>query len=174
MLPSSLVSPPAPATGSLLLLSTDSFVSTVLYRPDGSADAPAFTFTSASEGKHITLRHGGATGSVAGELILHGLLQKGVGMVKLTGGEEMKVEHWGKIMKGGVAVTVHGSEYVWTKVVEKDSKNPNALRAPYYEVCYPPACCPDISDKLPCRRYLESEPRRNTSPCGLKCMPMTR
>jgi hypothetical protein len=152
----SLVEPPAPATGTMFILSLDSLVSTVLYRPGGSADVPAFTFTSAHEGKHITLHHDGATGAVAGEIVLHGILKKGIGMVKLAGGRDVKAEEWGKMTKNGVAVTIHGEEYVWSKVIEKDPKNPNMPKS-FYEVLSSVEPNQSIVSELVCRRYPESE-----------------
>jgi hypothetical protein len=136
----------------MFILSWDSLVSTVLYRPGGSADVPAFTFTSAHEGKHITLHHDGATGAVAGEIVLHGILKKGIGMVKLAGGRVVK----GKMTKNGVAVTIHGEEYVWSKVIEKDPKNPNMPKS-FYEVLSSVELIRSIVSELICRRYPESE-----------------
>jgi hypothetical protein len=152
----SLVDPAAPATGTMFILSLDSLVSTVLYRPGGSADVPTFTFTSAHEGKHITLHHDGATGAVAGEIVLHGILKKGIGMVKLAGGRDVKAEEWGKMTKDGVAVMIHGEQYVWSKLIEKDPKNPNMTKS-FYEVLSSVELIRCIVSELVCRRYPQSE-----------------
>jgi hypothetical protein len=120
----SIVDPSVPATGTLLILDTDSLSSSKLYQPGASSTAASFTFTSANDVKTITLHHGDKDGMVEGVIILHGLFKKGLGMVKL-GERQLKIEEWGKVTKEGVAVTIQGKEYLWVKRREDNPQRPN-------------------------------------------------
>jgi hypothetical protein len=128
----SVVDPPTPTSGTLLIFDLDSFSSSKLYTPGGSPSSPSFSWTSSEDAKHRILHHGNKDGAVAGEITFHGKLKKGIGMVKITPGAEIPIENWGIASKQGVAVDIHGQRYVWSKRFDRNSEaaTPKAI----YEV----------------------------------------
>jgi hypothetical protein len=119
----SIADPPTPSSGTMLIFDIASFSSARLYVPGSDVAHAAFTIRSKQDGKRRCLHLGAAPdGAITGELILHGVFKKGLGMVSLARGTStagstlIPIEDWAQIEKNydGLTVSAHGHSYTWS------------------------------------------------------------
>jgi hypothetical protein len=97
------IDPSPPSTSTMIIMSMDSFDASTLYAPGFDSHSPLYTFTSDQDGKRVTLHYGQADGLAACALIYHGHFKMGLGTARLDGREEVKLEHWARMLGCGVA-----------------------------------------------------------------------
>jgi hypothetical protein len=112
-----IVDPPASASGTTLIFDLDSFSTARLYKPGSDCDHPSFTIRSEKNSKHRYLHVGSAPdGVIAGEVILHGRFNKGLGTVSVRGAMPVPIEAWMDVDKEkGFTVRFRDLPYTWSK-----------------------------------------------------------
>jgi hypothetical protein len=126
----SIVDPPAPAPGELMLVfSIDSATYTKLYLHGGNAEEPAYVVSSEGKDSQVVLRSG--AGTVIGRFVYPGILgrlSKKSATVAVADGEARPMEQWLELPKAGgredrpVCLNIGGKEYAWTAHIKDGGK----------------------------------------------------